>query len=447
MKKINVLIMGAAGRDFHNFNTVFRDGPNADLYEVKAFTAEQIPGIDDKKYPAELAGPKYPEGIPIHPAKDLEKLIKELDIDLVVLAYSDLSYEYVMTQSARANAAGADFMLIGPKATMLKSNKPVISICAVRTGCGKSQTTRRVSEILKARGKKVAAIRHPMPYGDLVKMRVQRFATFEDMIEQNCTIEEMEEYEHHIKSGNIVFAGVDYKDILEAAEKEVEIILWDGGNNDFPFYVPDLEIVITDPYRVGHELRYYPGQVNLIRGDVVIINKADSAPPENIEQLKANIRKWNPDAKLIVADSEITVDNSDLVKGKKVLVIEDGPTVTHGEVTTGAGTIAAQRLGCEIIKNPEQFAVRSITETYEKYPHLKGSGILPAMGYGKDQMRDLEETIKNSDAEAVIIGTPIDLTRIINIDRPAARVTYALKEKEGGNLEEIIDEFLKTHNL
>ena len=373
MKKINVLIMGAAGRDFHNFNTVFRDGPNADLYEVKAFTAEQIPGIDDKKYPAELAGPKYPEGIPIHPAKDLEKLIKDLDIDLVVLAYSDLSYEYVMTQSARANAAGADFMLIGPKATMLKSNKPVISICAVRTGCGKSQTTRRVSEILKARGKKVAAVRHPMPYGDLVKMRVQKFATLEDMIEQNCTIEEMEEYEHHIRSGNIVFAGVDYKDILEAAEKEAEIILWDGGNNDFPFYVPDLEIVITDPHRVGHELRYYPGQVNLIRGDVVIINKADSAPAENIEQLKENIKKWNPDATLIIADSEITVDKPDEVKGKKVLVIEDGPTVTHGEVTTGAGTIAAQRLGCDIIMNPEKFAVRSISETFEKYPHLKGS--------------------------------------------------------------------------
>lgn len=447
MKKINVLIMGAAGRDFHNFNTVFRDGPNADLYEVKAFTAEQIPGIDDKKYPAELAGPKYPEGIPIYPAKDLEKLVKELDIDLVVLAYSDLSYEYVMTQSARANAAGADFMLIGPKATMLKSNKPVISICAVRTGCGKSQTTRKVSEILKARGKKVAAVRHPMPYGDLVKMRVQRFASLEDMIEQNCTIEEMEEYEHHIKSGNIVFAGVDYKDILNAAEKEAEVILWDGGNNDFPFYQSDLEIVITDPHRVGHELRYYPGQVNLIRGDVVIINKADSATQENIEELKNNIKKWNPNAKLIVADSEITVDNPDAVKGKKVLVIEDGPTVTHGEVTTGAGTIAAQRLGCDIIMNPEKFAVRSITDTFNKYPHLKGSGILPAMGYGKEQMRDLEETIRNSDAEAVIIGTPIDLTRIINIDKPVARVTYALKEKEGGTLEEIINEFLSKHNL
>ena len=365
MKKINTLIMGAAGRDFHNFNMVFRDGSNAEMYDVKAFTAEQIPGIDDKKYPAELAGERYPDGIPIYSSSKLEELVKDLDIDLVVLAYSDLSYEYVMTQSARANAAGADFMLIGPKQTMLKSSKPVISICAVRTGCGKSQTTRRVSEILKARGKKVAAVRHPMPYGDLVKMRVQRFATFDDMIEQNCTIEEMEEYEHHIRSGNIVFAGVDYKDILEAAEKEADIILWDGGNNDFPFFRSDLEIVITDPHRVGHELRYYPGQVNLIRGDVIIINKADSAPPGSIEQLKENIRKWNSKAQIIVADSEITVEDPEKIKGKKVLVVEDGPTVTHGEVTTGAGTIAAQRLGCEIIKNPEQFAVGSIIDTFE----------------------------------------------------------------------------------
>ncbi len=447
MEKINVLIMGAAGRDFHNFNMVFRDGENADLYNVKAFTAEQIPGIDDKKYPAELAGPRYPDGIPIYSAKDLEKLIKELEIDLVVLAYSDLSYEYVMTQSARANAAGADFMLLGPKQTMLKSKKPVISVCAVRTGCGKSQTTRRISEILKSKGKKVAAVRHPMPYGDLVKMRVQRFATYEDMIEQNCTIEEMEEYEHHIKSGNIVFAGVDYKDILEAAEKEVEIILWDGGNNDFPFFEPDLEIVVTDPHRVGHELRYYPGQVNLIRGDIIIINKADSAPKENIEQLKENIKKWNPNAQVIIADSEVHIDNPDEVKGKKVLVIEDGPTVTHGEVTTGAGTIAAHKLGCEIIMNPEKFAVRSIADTYEKYTHLKGSGILPAMGYGKEQMKDLEETINNSDAEAVIIGTPIDLTKIIKIDKPVARISYSLKEKEGGNLEDVITEFLAKHNL
>ncbi len=445
MQKINTLIMGAAGRDFHNFNTVFRDGSNADMYDVKAFTAEQIPGIDDKKYPAELAGERYPEGIPIHPVKDLETLIKNLDIDLVVLAYSDLPYNYVMTQSARANAAGADFMLIGPKQTMLKSKKPVLSICAVRTGCGKSQTTRRVSQILKSKGKKVAAIRHPMPYGDLVKMTWQRFASIEDMKKQNCTIEEMEEYEHHIKAGNIVYAGVDYKQILERAEQEVDIVLWDGGNNDFPFYKSDLEIVILDPHRVGHELSYYPGQVNFIRADVLIINKADSAPPGSIDKLKEHIKKWNPTAKLIIADSEITVDNEDLIKGKKVLVVEDGPTVTHGEVKTGAGTIAAQRLGAQIIQHPEEFAVDSIKATYEKYSHLKGSGILPAMGYGEEQMKDLEETIARSGADAVVIGTPIDLTRIINIKIPAARVTYSLKEIDG-NLEPIIDEFLAKHS-
>ncbi len=443
-QKINTLILGAAGRDFHNFNTFFRDGKYADRYDVKAFTAEQIPGIDDKMYPPELAGERYPNGIPIRPLKEMEKIIKEEDIELVVLAYSDLPYNYVMQQSARANAAGANFMLLGPKDTMIKSNKPVLSICAVRTGCGKSQTSRKVTGLLKKHGKKAAAIRHPMPYGDLVKMTWQRFATYQDMIDQNCTIEEMEEYEPHIKAGNIVFAGVDYKKILEEAEKEVDVILWDGGNNDFPFYVSDLEIVIVDPHRVGDEITYYPGQVNFIRADVIVINKADSAPEGSIEQLKKNIAEWNPDATVIVADSKIIVTDEEAIKGKKVLVVEDGPTVTHGNVTTGAGTIAAQRLGCDIIMNPEEFAVGSIKDTYEKYSHLKGSGILPAMGYGKQQMKDLEATINASGAEAVVIGTPIDLSKIVDIKLPYSLIKYDLDEKDG-SLEPIIEEFVKKH--
>ena len=443
-KIINTLILGAAGRDFHNFNTFFRDGTNAGLYSVKAFTAEQIPGIDEKHYPAQLSGSRYPEGIPIRPLHKMEELISKYEINLVVLAYSDLPYNYVMEQSARANAAGASFMLIGPKDTMIKSNKPVISICAVRTGCGKSQTSRKVTELLKARKKGVASIRHPMPYGDLTKMVWQRFANYQDLIDQNCTIEEMEEYEHHINAGNIVFAGVDYQRILDEAEKEVDIILWDGGNNDFPFYVSDLEIVIVDPHRVGHETTYYPGQVNLIRADVIVINKADSAPEGTVEQLQMNIKKWNSKAEVIVADSEITVTDPELLKGKKVIIVEDGPTVTHGEVVTGAGTIASKNAGCEIIMDIENIAVRSIADTLDKYDHLKGKGILPAMGYGEAQIKDLEETINNSDAEVVVIGTPIDLTKLIKVNKPTVAVKYRLKER-GNRLEKIVNDFVDKH--
>lgn len=443
MEKKNVLIIGAAGRDFHNFNTYYRDN---EAYRVVAFTAAQIPDIDGRKYPSELAGKLYPEGIPIYSQDELPELIKNLDVDECVFAFSDVSYEEVMGISAIVNAAGADFKLLGPNSTMLKSQKPVISVTAVRTGTGKSQTSRKIIEYLLKHGVKVVAVRHPMPYGDLNAQRVQRFATVEDLEKHNCTIEEMEEYEPHVTRGNIVYAGVDYADILEAAENDpdgCDVIIWDGGNNDFSFYEPDLAITVLDPHRPGHELKYYPGEVCLRTTDVAIINKVDSAPQEAIEIVEKNIRTAAPEAEIIKAESTITVDKPELIAGKRVLVVEDGPTLTHGEMKIGAGTVAAERLGAAEIVDPTSHLVGSLKETFETYPHLEN--VLPAMGYGEKQLKDLEETINHIDCDAVIIGTPIDLTRVIHIDKPTTRVFYDLDEVEGPNLEEILQTFIQTH--
>jgi len=423
MGRIKVIIMGAAGRDFHNFNTYYRDN---DKYEVVAFTATQIPNIDGRKYPAELAGDFYPNGINIHPENEILNLIQKYDIDEVVFSYSDISYDYVMRKAAIVNAVGADFKLLGPKRTMIKSEKPLVAICAVRTGCGKSQTTRRVSKILHGMGKKVVAIRHPMPYGDLVAQKVQRFATLEDLDKHNCTIEEREEYEPHIVSGTIIYAGVDYEAILSEAEKEADIILWDGGNNDLPFYQPDLHIVIVDPHRPGDELYYYPGETNLRMADAVIINKIETAEPDDIIEVRENIKAVNPTAMVIDAASPIFLDEYEKIQGKKVLVVEDGPTLTHGEMTYGAGTVAAEKYGAASLVDPRPFTVGTITETFEKYPEI--GTLLPAMGYGDGQMKDLETTINNSDADLVIIGTPIDLRKVINIKKQALRVYYELQE-------------------
>ena len=443
MKKKNVIIIGAAGRDFHNFNTYYRDN---EAYRVVAFTAAQIPDIDGRKYPSELAGKLYPEGIPIYSQDELPELIKNLDVDECVFAFSDVSYEEVMGISAIVNAAGADFKLLGPNSTMLKSQKPVISVTAVRTGTGKSQTSRKIIEYLLKHGVKVVAVRHPMPYGDLNAQRVQRFATVEDLEKHNCTIEEMEEYEPHVTRGNIVYAGVDYADILEAAENDpdgCDVIIWDGGNNDFSFYEPDLAITVLDPHRPGHELKYYPGEVCLRTTDVAIINKVDSAPQEAIEIVEKNIRTAAPEAEIIKAESTITVDKPELIAGKRVLVVEDGPTLTHGEMKIGAGTVAAERLGAAEIVDPTSHLVGSLKETFETYPHLEN--VLPAMGYGEKQLKDLEETINHIDCDAVIIGTPIDLTRVIHIDKPTTRVFYDLDEVEGPNLETILQTFIQTH--
>ena len=443
MKKKNVIIIGAAGRDFHNFNTYYRDN---EAYRVVAFTAAQIPDIDGRKYPGELAGRLYPEGIPIYSQDELPELIKKLDVDECVFAFSDASYQAVMGISAIVNAAGADFKLLGPNSTMLKSQKPVISVTAVRTGTGKSQTSRKIIEYLLKHGVKVVAVRHPMPYGDLNAQRVQRFATVEDLEKHNCTIEEMEEYEPHVTRGNIVYAGVDYADILEAAENDpdgCDVIIWDGGNNDFSFYEPDLAITVLDPHRPGHELKYYPGEVCLRTTDVAIINKVDSAPQEAIEIVEKNIRTAAPEAEIIKAESTITVDKPELIAGKRVLVVEDGPTLTHGEMKIGAGTVAAERLGAAEIVDPTSHLVGSLKETFETYPHLEN--VLPAMGYGEKQLKDLEETINHIDCDAVIIGTPIDLTRIIHIDKPTTRVFYDLDEVEGPNLETILQTFIQTH--
>jgi predicted GTPase len=423
MGKIKVIIMGAAGRDFHNFNTYFRDN---DKYEVVGFTATQIPNIEGRKYAAELAGELYPNGIDIYPEEEIIELIKKHDVDEVVFSYSDISYDYVMSKSAMVNAAGADFKLLGPKRTMLKSTKPVVAICAVRTGCGKSQTTRRVSKILHDMGKKVVAIRHPMPYGDLVAQKVQRFAALEDLDKHNCTIEEREEYEPHIVSGNIIYAGVDYEAILREAEKEADIILWDGGNNDLPFYQPDLHIVLVDPHRPGDELSYYPGEANLRMADVVVINKIETAESEDILEVRENIKAVNQTAMVIDAASPIFVDDYDKIQGKRVLIVEDGPTLTHGEMTYGAGTVAAEKYGAAELVDPRPFTVGTISETFEKYPEI--GTLLPAMGYGDEQMKDLETTINNSDADLVIIGTPIDLRKVINIEKPALRVFYESQE-------------------
>jgi predicted GTPase len=433
MARIKVIIMGAAGRDFHNFNTYFR---NNDKYEVVCFTATQIPNIDGRKYAAELAGELYPDGIDIYPEEEILDLIKKYDVDEVVFSYSDISYDYVMSKSAMVNAAGADFKLLGPKRTMIKSNKPVVAVCAVRTGCGKSQTTRRVSRILHDMGKKVVAIRHPMPYGDLVAQKVQRFAALEDLDKHNCTIEEREEYEPHIVSGNIIYAGVDYEAILREAENEADIILWDGGNNDLPFYRPDLHIVIVDPHRPGDELYYYPGEANLRMADVVIINKIETADSEDILDVRENIKAVNQTAMVIDAASPIFVDDYEKIQGKRVLVVEDGPTLTHGEMTYGAGTVAAEKYGASDLIDPRPFTVGSISETFEKYPEI--GTLLPAMGYGDEQMKDLETTINKSDADLVIIGTPIDLRKVINIEKPALRVFYELQEIGQPTLEDAL---------
>ena len=431
-----VLIMGAAGRDFHNFNVYFRGNKH---YQVIAFTATQIPDIYGRKYPKELAGKGYEDGIPIYDESELTSIIKRDKIDLVVFSYSDVSYEYIMHKASIASAAGANFMLLGSRLTMIKSKKPVISVCAVRTGCGKSQTTRRVIEILRARGRKVTAIRHPMPYGDLVAQRVQRFANIDDLKKHNCTIEEMEEYEPHIAMNGVIYAGVDYAEILTHAEAEADIIVWDGGNNDLPFYKPDLHIVVVDPHRPGHELKYFPGETNLRMADVAVINKIDTANWEDILTVQENIHAINPHATIISAASPITVDKMGSIRGKKVLVIEDGPTLTHGEMKYGAGVIAAMKFGAEELVDPRPFTVGSITETFKKYPEI--GTLLPAMGYGKQQMRDLQETIERTKCDTVIIATPIDLRRLIHIRQESVRVGYCLQEIGKPDMEEVLKDF------
>ena len=439
MSRIRTIIMGAAGRDFHNFNTYYRDN---DKYEVVAFTATQIPNIEGRKYPKELAGTLYPNGIDIYPESELPELIKKFDVNEVVFAYSDVPYDYVMHKSALVNSLGADFRLMGTKATQVKSIKPVIGICAVRTGSGKSQTTRRVSNILKGMGLKVAAIRHPMPYGDLVKQKVQRFATYSDLDLHECTIEEREEYEPHLDNGVIVFAGVDYEAILREAEKEVDVVLWDGGNNDFSFYKTDLLITVADPLRAGHELGYYPGEVNIRMADVVVINKVDTANADDIVKVRDNVYSVNPDAIIIEGASPIYVDDPEAIRGKRVLVVEDGPTLTHGGMKIGAGWVAARRFGAAEIVDPRPFAVGEITATYKKYPET--GCILPAMGYGDQQVRDLETTINSSDVDLVVIGTPIDLTRVMKIEKPTQRVRYELEEIGKPDLEDILKNMMKN---
>ena len=432
----SVLIMGAAGRDFHNFNVFFRDNKE---YKVVAFTATQIPDITERRYPPELAGELYKDGIPIYTESELTKLIKKLKVDIVVFAYSDVTHNHVMHAASTVLATGADFMLLGPKSTMIESKKPLIAVCAVRTGSGKSQTSRKIADILKKYGKRVVFIRHPMPYGDLAIQAVQRFATYEDIDEEKCTIEEREEYEPIIDKGMVVYAGVDYGAILRKAEEEADIILWDGGNNDFPFYKYNLLITVADPLRAGHELLYHPGETNLRMADIIVINKMDSAKEEDIGILKNNIKKVNPDATLIFANSTIKVDNPDVIRNKRVLVIEDGPTVTHGGMAFGAGSVAAKRNGVKEIVDVKPYAVGTIKETYKKYP--KTSIILPAMGYSKQQVKDLEETIAKVPCDSVVVGTPIDITKVIKIQKPFTRVKYKLEEIGKPDLEEIL---LKT---
>lgn len=433
MESRRVIIMGAAGRDFHNFNVYFRDNEN---FKVIAFTATQIPDIEDRKYPATLAGSLYPDGIPIISESKLVDFIHEQKIDEVYFSYSDVSHEYVMHQACRVMAAGATFVLLGANDTMLKSKVPVIAICAVRTGCGKSQTTRRVSDILRKMGKKLVAIRHPMAYGDLVAQKVQRFETYDDLDRHKCTIEEREEYEPHLDRGTIVYAGVDYAAILTQAEKEADVILWDGGNNDLPFFKPDLFITVADPLRAGHEMQYFPGEANARMANVIVINKEDVARLENIERVRANIKQMNPDSIIIDAASPIFVDDPDIITGKKVLVVEDGPTLTHGEMTYGAGIVAAEKYGAAEIMDPRPWIVKSIQTTFEKYPKI--GTLLPAMGYGEQQIKDLEQTINAVPCDAVIIGTPIDLRKIIKLNKPSVRVQYELQEIGRPTLEDII---------
>ncbi|MCL2840618.1 MAG: cyclic 2,3-diphosphoglycerate synthase [Defluviitaleaceae bacterium] len=441
MEKRKVIIIGAAGRDFHNFNTVYRDNP---AYEVVAFTATQIPDIAGRKYPAELAGKLYPQGIPIYEQKELIHLIKKLNVDECVFSYSDITYGTVMSLGSEVNAAGADFLLMGTKQTMIKSNKPVIAVGAIRTGCGKSQTSRRIVESLMAKGLKVITVRHPMPYGDLAAQKVQRFATAADLDKHQCTIEEREEYEPYVARGNVIYAGVDYAAILSAAENDpsgCDIILWDGGNNDFPFYQPDLMVTVTDPHRPGHELSYYPGEVSLRLADVVVINKIDSADYANIQSVRKNIQHINPNATIVDAASVINVDKPEVIKNKKVLVIEDGPTLTHGEMQIGAGVIAAQRFGAAEIIDPRPYVVGKLSETYAQYPSI--GKLLPAMGYSQQQIKDLSETINKTDCDSVIIATPIDLGQLIKINKPTAKVEYSLQEIGSPTLDEILDEFYK----
>jgi predicted GTPase len=435
MQPIRTLIMGAAGRDFHNFNVFFRT--NTD-YDVAAFTATQIPNIEGRKYPPELAGSNYPEGIPIYPESELTQLIDDLEIEQVVFAYSDVPHEYVMHKASQVLAAGADFQLMGPGKTDLKSTKPVVAVCAVRTGSGKSQTTRRVSILLREMGYKVAAIRHPMPYGDLVAQTVQRFADYADLDKHDCTIEEREEYEPHIDNGVLVYAGVDYERILRQAEEEVDVILWDGGNNDLPFYTPDLHIVVADPHRPGHELTYHPGETNARAADVFVINKVDTANAEDVMAVRQNLHQLNPSATVIEAASPLFVDDPSAIRDKRVLVVEDGPTLTHGEMAYGAGWVAARRFGAAEIVDPRPFAVGSILETYRKFPST--GEILPAMGYGDDMMRELEQTINNADVDMVVIGTPIDLAGLLKINKPSQRVRYELQEIGQPTLADILKE-------
>ncbi|MEA1899121.1 MAG: cyclic 2,3-diphosphoglycerate synthase [Bacteroidota bacterium] len=445
MARKNVIIIGAAGRDFHNFNTYYRDNED---YNVVAFTAAQIPDIDDRKYPAELAGKLYPKGIPIYLESELTRLIKELNIDDCVFSYSDVTYQKVMAVSALVNSAGANFILLGPGDTMVKSKKPLIAVGAIRTGCGKSQTSRKVIEILMKKGLKVVAVRHPMPYGDLAAQKVQRFAKISDLEKHKCTIEEMEEYEPHVVRGNVIYAGVDYEAILRAAENDpdgCDVVIWDGGNNDFPFYKPDLNITVVDPHRAGHELYYYPGEVTLRLADVVVINKMDSSAPEDIQTVRENIKNLVPEAIVIDGASPITVDDPSVIKDKRVLVIEDGPTLTHGGMKLGAGTVAAQKFGASELVDPRPYTVGKLSETFELYPNI--GILLPAMGYSDQQLKDLETTINNTDCDSVVIGTPIDLGRLIKISKPRTRVYYDLQEIGYPDMEIVLNDFVKDNNL
>lgn len=437
MSARRVLILGAAGRDFHNFNVVYRDDP---AFEVVGFTATQIPNITGRRYPAELAGKLYPEGIPIYEEERLSELIPELRAELAIFAYSDVSHAHVMHQASKVIAAGADFGILGFDATAIKSSRPVVSVCAVRTGAGKSQTTRRVCQRLQAAGKRLVVVRHPMPYGDLVKQRVQRFASFEDLDRYDCTIEEREEYEPHLKNGNIVYAGVDYEAILRQAEKEADVVVWDGGNNDLPFFRPDVEIVVADPHRPGHELAYHPGEANLRRASCIVINKIDTADKRNIEAVKKNIADLNPDATVIEGASPVTVEDPEAIRGKRVLVVEDGPTLTHGEMAYGAGVIAAQRFGASAIVDPRPWAVGSIAAAFKKYPGI--GHLLPALGYGEKQMGELRQTIEKVECDLVLIATPIDLRRTIHFHRPAQRVTYELQEIGKPDLDDVLKKVL-----
>ena len=436
-RRRRVLIVGAAGRDFHNFNARYRDDEG---FEVVAFTAAQIPGIEDRTYPPQLAGALYPDGIPIHPEEKLEELIRDLSVDEVVFSYSDISHNAVMHLGSRALAAGADYVLLGPRSTALKPEIPCVAVCAVRTGSGKSQTTRAVTRILKEAGKKVAVVRHPMPYGRLEDQVAQRFETFQDLIDQDCTIEEREEYEPHLAEGSIVYAGVDYGEILKMAQKDADVIIWDGGNNDLPFYVPDIHITVADPLRAGHETTYHPGEANLRAADIVVINKIDSAKMEDVERLKQTIQLTNPRAAIVEAMSPITLEKGADISGKRVLVVEDGPTLTHGEMTYGAGVVAARRAGAAHLVDPRRWAVGTIKEVFEKYPHM--GTLLPAMGYSEQQRSDLAETINSSDADVVLIATPIDLRKVCDIQKPAVRASYELEEVSSPSLKDILTERL-----